>query len=86
MPADFPPAEYRFLLKTRAYGPKSRRTVRRLMICAKIHGLDVRLEHDRGWLFRLNLITLTGPSSAIKAYIKRVNHLLPFVAHRRWNR
>ncbi|MER6830839.1 hypothetical protein ABT352_32935 [Streptosporangium sp. NPDC000563] len=62
---------------TRQYSPKSRRALRRTVLLAQAAGLTVAHTHDHGRLHRMHLLTLTGPSWAIRDYWKRMLRILP---------
>ncbi|MET8006255.1 hypothetical protein [Nonomuraea glycinis] len=77
-----PPAVLRTHLITRPYSPKSRRTLRRILLAAEAHGLNTTIVHDHAGLFRLHLLTVTGPSPAVAAFRRRLDHVRPAVKPR----
>uniref|UniRef100_UPI003F497962 hypothetical protein n=1 Tax=Streptosporangium sp. CA-235898 TaxID=3240073 RepID=UPI003F497962 len=76
----------RWMVKTRQYSAKSRRTLRRMVLLAASLGVDVTIEHDQGRLLRLNTITATGPTLNVREFHRRILHVWPAVQHSRWNR
>ncbi|MGS2647079.1 hypothetical protein [Streptosporangium sp. LJ11] len=69
---------------TRQYSPAARRRLRRTILLAKSTGLDVTVEHDGGRLFRMNLLTLTGPSQDMRCFRKRMLRILRSVDRSGW--
>ncbi|SDH66981.1 hypothetical protein SAMN05421505_12015 [Sinosporangium album] len=81
-----PHGRYSFLGKTRTYSPRSRRTLRRIILCAGQCGLDVAVEHDGGLLHRLTLVTVTGPEKGVARFVRHMRRVIPRVGYQPWNR
>ncbi|MEV7011699.1 hypothetical protein [Streptosporangium sp. NPDC051022] len=77
-----PQTTIRWPVIIRRYSPKSRRTLRRLLLAAEWAGVHATATHDCGVVFRLHLLTLTGTRENLLHFRRVMLRVAPAVKQR----